>query len=100
MRYFLFIDTIDSQAFTLYIKCMKKSNAIDRRDIELPNDDELYKLSLSTLKDLINKERRDNEIERLQEICSQKQTWNKTFIFCSLIITTLILNSFIWDYSQ
>ncbi len=79
---------------------MTNNSTLNRRDTKLPSDDELYKLSMPALKSLIHKERRDDEVERLEEICAQKSAWNKTFTFCSLIIVTLILNSFIWDYWQ
>lgn len=46
-------------------------------------EEEMY--SLSDIKKFINKERRHDELERLDEVRRQKQVWRNVMIACGLL---------------
>tara|TARA_Y100001960_G_scaffold333722_1_gene440529 strand:+ start:2556 stop:2777 length:222 start_codon:yes stop_codon:yes gene_type:complete len=59
----------------------------ERRIAPQPTEQELYKKDLSRA---IKRERREDQLEKLNEIQQQKKVWKRTFIFCLLLNLTLL----------
>lgn len=60
----------------------------DRRTIRpQPTEQELYK---TNIKRAIKRERREDNLERLNEIQQQKRIWKKTFLFCLFLNLALL----------
>ena len=61
---------------------------IDRRINKSKSDELLYKEK--NLKEIIKKERRHDELDRLIEIRQQKKVWKNIILFCGAINLILI----------
>lgn len=62
----------------------------NRRVEETVSEQELYKVSKSSIKDFIKEERRYDELDRLREVQMQSRVWRRTIIFCGLLNILLI----------
>lgn len=61
----------------------------ERRKEKKKQESELYKEN--NLKDLIDQERREDELDRLRDVLEQKTTWRRVMIFCGILNMILIL---------
>jgi hypothetical protein len=61
----------------------------DNRKTKPLSEQELYKLS--PIEEFIAKERRHDELDRLNEVRGQKKVWKITLIFCILLNLALLL---------
>lgn len=52
-----------------------------------PTEQDLYKTDITRA---IKRERREDNLERLNEVQQQKRIWKRTFIFCLLLNLALI----------
>lgn len=62
---------------------------IDKRKNPSPTEQELYELN--PLDDFIKKERRKDELSRLNEVRQQRKVWRNIMLFCGLINLVLIV---------
>ncbi len=69
----------------------------ERRIQKAKAESELYKER--NLEDLIDQERREDELDRLRDVLEQKTTWRRVMIFCgilNLILILLAISGVIW----
>ena len=69
----------------------------ERRIQKAKAESELYKER--NIEDLIDQERREDELDRLRDVLEQKTTWRRVMIFCgvlNLILILLAISGVIW----
>ncbi len=75
-------------------------NNKNRRANKSKSDADLYKVSKSSIKEFIKKERRHDELDRLREVQTQASLWKRTVIVCGLINAIFIALAMIGAYKN
>ncbi|PPR13304.1 MAG: hypothetical protein CFH43_01098 [Proteobacteria bacterium] len=70
-------------------------NNKNRRANKTASDADLYKVSKSSIKEFIKKERRHDELDRLREVQSQARVWRRVVLFCGLL-NLLLISLAVW----
>tara|TARA_R110000868_G_scaffold138329_1_gene352340 strand:- start:55143 stop:55373 length:231 start_codon:yes stop_codon:yes gene_type:complete len=66
------------------------TNNKNRRVEKTPSEQELYKISKSSIKIFIEEERRFDELDKLREVQMQSRVWKRTVAFCGFLNLILI----------